>query len=144
MEQKWQVPQDPQSHLLNPLNELKVRGFDTLLQNLFVDLKVVGAFSPVEHPEPVLGGRQAWEGLRRNGGSTPVWCWLQVSGGAQGWGPRGSWTYPPPDPGACPERGPRAGGAWRSLSVSPYLAPAVPKLVHASPQSPGSSSQPHA
>ncbi|MBZ3869447.1 Tumor necrosis factor alpha-induced protein 2 [Sciurus carolinensis] len=38
MEQKWQI-QDPRSHLLDPLSELKVHGFDTLLQNLFVDLK---------------------------------------------------------------------------------------------------------
>lgn len=39
MEQKWQVLQDPRSHLLDPLRELKVLGFDTLLQNLFADLK---------------------------------------------------------------------------------------------------------
>lgn len=39
MEQKWQTAQDLLSHLLNPLNELKSRGFDTLLQGLFGDLK---------------------------------------------------------------------------------------------------------
>ncbi|XP_008581341.1 PREDICTED: LOW QUALITY PROTEIN: tumor necrosis factor alpha-induced protein 2 [Galeopterus variegatus] len=39
MEQKWQIPQYPPSHLLGPLNELKSHGFDTLLQNLFVELK---------------------------------------------------------------------------------------------------------
>ncbi|XP_062945514.1 tumor necrosis factor alpha-induced protein 2 isoform X2 [Cynocephalus volans] len=39
MEQKWQIPQEPPSHLLGPLNELKSHGFDTLLQNLFVELK---------------------------------------------------------------------------------------------------------
>ncbi|ELW47189.1 Tumor necrosis factor alpha-induced protein 2 [Tupaia chinensis] len=39
MEQKWQLPQAPPSHLLDPLNELKNHGFDTLLQSLFVDLK---------------------------------------------------------------------------------------------------------
>uniref|UniRef100_A0A8D2CYR8 Tumor necrosis factor alpha-induced protein 2 n=1 Tax=Sciurus vulgaris TaxID=55149 RepID=A0A8D2CYR8_SCIVU len=39
MEQKWQILQDPRSHLLDPLSELKVHGLDTLLQDLFVDLK---------------------------------------------------------------------------------------------------------
>ncbi|KAB1278219.1 Tumor necrosis factor alpha-induced protein 2 [Camelus dromedarius] len=39
MEQKWQTPQDLLSPLLSPLNELKSRGFDALLQNLFADLK---------------------------------------------------------------------------------------------------------
>ncbi|XP_077907093.1 tumor necrosis factor alpha-induced protein 2 isoform X2 [Ictidomys tridecemlineatus] len=39
MEQKWQILQDPRSYLLDPLSELKVHGFDALLQNLFVDLK---------------------------------------------------------------------------------------------------------
>nr|XP_020022965.1 tumor necrosis factor alpha-induced protein 2 [Castor canadensis] len=39
MEQKWQIPQNPSSHLLDPLNELKGHSFDILLQNLFVDLK---------------------------------------------------------------------------------------------------------
>ncbi|XP_048218410.1 tumor necrosis factor alpha-induced protein 2 [Perognathus longimembris pacificus] len=39
VEQKWQIPQNPLDHLLNPLNELKAHGFDTLLQSLFVGLK---------------------------------------------------------------------------------------------------------
>uniref|UniRef100_A0A8C6ENT7 Tumor necrosis factor alpha-induced protein 2 n=2 Tax=Marmota marmota marmota TaxID=9994 RepID=A0A8C6ENT7_MARMA len=39
MEQKWQILQDPRSYLLDPLSELKVHGFDALLQNLFMDLK---------------------------------------------------------------------------------------------------------
>ncbi|XP_044086979.1 tumor necrosis factor alpha-induced protein 2 isoform X2 [Neovison vison] len=39
MEQKWQNPQDLPGHLLDPLNELKSHGFDTLLQRLFGDLK---------------------------------------------------------------------------------------------------------
>uniref|UniRef100_H0XRP4 Tumor necrosis factor alpha-induced protein 2 n=1 Tax=Otolemur garnettii TaxID=30611 RepID=H0XRP4_OTOGA len=37
MEQKWQVPQDP----LRPLNELKSHGFDSLLQDMFMDLKTL-------------------------------------------------------------------------------------------------------
>lgn len=41
MEQKWQNPQDLPGHLLDPLNELKSHGFDTLLQRLFGDLKVL-------------------------------------------------------------------------------------------------------
>ncbi|XP_046503756.1 tumor necrosis factor alpha-induced protein 2 [Equus quagga] len=39
MEQKWQTSQDLPSHLLGPLSELKSHSFDTLLQNLFGDLK---------------------------------------------------------------------------------------------------------
>ncbi|XP_069415769.1 tumor necrosis factor alpha-induced protein 2-like [Ovis canadensis] len=39
VEQRWQTPPDLQSSLLSPLNELKGRGFDTLLQSLFRDLK---------------------------------------------------------------------------------------------------------
>uniref|UniRef100_A0A8C3W1J0 TNF alpha induced protein 2 n=1 Tax=Catagonus wagneri TaxID=51154 RepID=A0A8C3W1J0_9CETA len=39
MEQKWQAAQDLLNHLLSPLNQLKSRGFDTLLQGLFGDLK---------------------------------------------------------------------------------------------------------
>nr|XP_020769195.1 tumor necrosis factor alpha-induced protein 2 [Odocoileus virginianus texanus] len=39
VEQKWQTPPDLQSSLLSPLNELKSRGFDTLLQSLFGGLK---------------------------------------------------------------------------------------------------------
>uniref|UniRef100_A0A8C5K8S9 Tumor necrosis factor alpha-induced protein 2 n=1 Tax=Jaculus jaculus TaxID=51337 RepID=A0A8C5K8S9_JACJA len=39
MEQKWQIPQDSPSHLLDPLRELKRHGFDTLLQSLYMDLK---------------------------------------------------------------------------------------------------------
>ncbi|XP_057589580.1 tumor necrosis factor alpha-induced protein 2 isoform X2 [Hippopotamus amphibius kiboko] len=39
VEQKWQTPQDLPSHLMSPLKELKSHGFDTLLQNLFGDLK---------------------------------------------------------------------------------------------------------
>uniref|UniRef100_A0A8C9QWK9 Tumor necrosis factor alpha-induced protein 2 n=1 Tax=Spermophilus dauricus TaxID=99837 RepID=A0A8C9QWK9_SPEDA len=39
MEQKWQILQDPRSYLLDPLSELKVHGFDALLQSLLVDLK---------------------------------------------------------------------------------------------------------
>lgn len=58
MEQKWQTAQDLLSHLLNPLNELKSRGFDTLLQGLFGDLKVAAAVAPAE---PRAGGR--WGGL---------------------------------------------------------------------------------
>ena len=41
MEQRWQTPPDLQSSLLSPLNELKSRGFDVLLQSLFGGLKVV-------------------------------------------------------------------------------------------------------
>lgn len=40
MEQNWQIPRDPPSHLLAPLNELKGRGFNALLQTLFLELKV--------------------------------------------------------------------------------------------------------
>ncbi|XP_040112801.1 tumor necrosis factor alpha-induced protein 2 isoform X2 [Oryx dammah] len=39
VEQRWQTPPDLRSSLLRPLNELKSRGFDTLLQSLFGDLK---------------------------------------------------------------------------------------------------------
>ncbi|XP_003463149.1 tumor necrosis factor alpha-induced protein 2 [Cavia porcellus] len=39
MEQNWQAIQDPRSHLLDPLRELKSHSFDTLLQSLFLDLK---------------------------------------------------------------------------------------------------------
>lgn len=39
MEQNWQIPRDPPSHLLAPLNELKGRGFNALLQTLFLELK---------------------------------------------------------------------------------------------------------
>ncbi|KAM6171026.1 tumor necrosis factor alpha-induced protein 2 [Erethizon dorsatum] len=39
MEQNWQMAQDPRSHLLDPLSELKSHGFDTLLQSLFMDLR---------------------------------------------------------------------------------------------------------
>ncbi|XP_064148998.1 tumor necrosis factor alpha-induced protein 2 [Loxodonta africana] len=38
-EQRWQTLQDTHSHLLAPLNEIKSHGFDSLLQNLFLDLK---------------------------------------------------------------------------------------------------------
>lgn len=43
MKQKWQVPPDSLNHLLEPLKELKAHGFDTLLQSLFLDLKVSGS-----------------------------------------------------------------------------------------------------
>lgn len=39
VEQKWQILRDSRSHLMEPLQELKAHGFDTLLQSLFVDLK---------------------------------------------------------------------------------------------------------
>ncbi|XP_012579819.1 PREDICTED: tumor necrosis factor alpha-induced protein 2 [Condylura cristata] len=39
VEQKWQMCQALPSYLLAPLNEIKTRGFDVLLQNLFGDLK---------------------------------------------------------------------------------------------------------
>ncbi|KAM9202866.1 tumor necrosis factor alpha-induced protein 2 isoform 2-T2 [Dugong dugon] len=39
VEQRWQTLQDTHSHLLVPLNEIKTHGFDSLLQNLFLDLK---------------------------------------------------------------------------------------------------------
>ncbi|XP_005410821.1 PREDICTED: tumor necrosis factor alpha-induced protein 2 [Chinchilla lanigera] len=39
MEQNWSTVQNPRSHLLDPLSELKSHGFDTLLQSLFEDLK---------------------------------------------------------------------------------------------------------
>ncbi|XP_032479769.1 tumor necrosis factor alpha-induced protein 2 [Phocoena sinus] len=39
VDQKWQTPQDLPSHLLSPLEELKSRGVDTLLQSLFGVLK---------------------------------------------------------------------------------------------------------
>ncbi|XP_008823797.1 tumor necrosis factor alpha-induced protein 2 [Nannospalax galili] len=41
MEQQWQIPQDSPSHLMDPLKELKAHGFDTLLQSLFLDLKLL-------------------------------------------------------------------------------------------------------
>lgn len=40
MEQRWQIPQDSLNRLLEPLKDLKAHGFDTLLQSLFLDLKV--------------------------------------------------------------------------------------------------------
>lgn len=66
MEQKWQVPQDTLSLLLGALGELKSHGFDTLLQNLREDLKVVGTSCP---QEPSVGGPR--EGL----GSAPGEEW---------------------------------------------------------------------
>ncbi|XP_006839605.1 PREDICTED: tumor necrosis factor alpha-induced protein 2 [Chrysochloris asiatica] len=39
VEQRWHAPQDTHSHVLGPLDELKARGFDSLLQSLFLDLK---------------------------------------------------------------------------------------------------------
>lgn len=41
VEHKWQNPQDLPGRLLDPLSELKSHGFDTLLQRLFGDLKVL-------------------------------------------------------------------------------------------------------
>jgi hypothetical protein len=47
VEQKWQISHDSLNRLLEPLKDLKAHGFDTLLQSLFLDLKVSGApFSP--------------------------------------------------------------------------------------------------
>lgn len=40
MEQTWQIPQDSLRYLMDPLKDLKAHGFDTLLQSLFLDLKV--------------------------------------------------------------------------------------------------------
>lgn len=48
VEQQWQTPPDLRSSLLSPLNELKSHGFDTLLQSLFGDLKVVQPPAPQE------------------------------------------------------------------------------------------------
>ena len=48
VEQRWQTPPDLQRSLLRPLNELKSCGFDTLLQSLFGDLKVVQPPAPQE------------------------------------------------------------------------------------------------
>lgn len=42
MEQTWQIPQDSLRYLMEPLKDLKAHGFDTLLQSLFLDLKVSG------------------------------------------------------------------------------------------------------
>lgn len=39
VEQRWQIPQDSLNRLVEPLKDLKAHGFDTLLQNLFSDLK---------------------------------------------------------------------------------------------------------
>ncbi|XP_006879248.1 PREDICTED: tumor necrosis factor alpha-induced protein 2 [Elephantulus edwardii] len=39
MVQRWQSLQDTHSHMLRPLDELKTRGFDVLLQSLFLNLK---------------------------------------------------------------------------------------------------------
>lgn len=50
MEQTWQIPHDSLSYLVEPLKELKAHGFDSLLQSLFLDLKVSGACSG-QHPE---------------------------------------------------------------------------------------------
>ena len=46
LEQQWQTPPDLRSSLLRPLNELKSHGFDTLLQSLFGDLKVIQPPAP--------------------------------------------------------------------------------------------------
>ena len=61
MEQQWQTRPDLRSSLLRPLNALQSRGFDTLLQSLFGDLKVVQAPAPWHVLSLVLGG--LWEGL---------------------------------------------------------------------------------
>lgn len=68
MEQKWQAPQD----LLGPLSELKSHGFDTLLQNLFRDLKVAGAPSQGHVLSLVLGGGRP-EGRLGGAGGTEQW-----------------------------------------------------------------------
>lgn len=73
MEQNWQILQDPRSHLLDPLSEIKSHGFDVLLQGLFVDLKLLFKrftktrwAAPAETLEEILatvGGRlpEFWE-----------------------------------------------------------------------------------
>ena len=68
VEQRWQTPPDLQRSLLRPLNELKSCGFDTLLQSLFGDLKVVQPPAPLHVLSLVLGdaagetGRVGWRG----------------------------------------------------------------------------------
>ena len=76
MEQRWQTPPDLRSSLLRPLYELKSHGFDTLLQSLFGDLKVVQPPAPRHMLSLVLGS--LGEGL--GGGqqhvlSLVVGCW---------------------------------------------------------------------
>ncbi|KFO22286.1 Tumor necrosis factor alpha-induced protein 2 [Fukomys damarensis] len=73
MEQNWQILQDPRSHLLDPLSEIKSHGFDVLLQSLFMDLKLLFKrftktrwAAPAETLEEILatvGGRlpEFWE-----------------------------------------------------------------------------------
>lgn len=68
MEQKLQAPQD----LLRPLSELKSHGFDTLLQDLFRDLKVAGAPSQGSMLSLVLGGGRP-EGRLGGARSTEQW-----------------------------------------------------------------------
>lgn len=99
MEQKWQILQDPRSYLLDPLSELKVHGFDALLQSLLVDLKVVGAFFLWSLLSPVLGAGGPGRGLGGMAEAPQVWRLPQISGrnvegscsgagGAQGVGPQ--------------------------------------------------------
>lgn len=81
VEQRWQTPPDLQSSLLSPLNELKGRGFDTLLQSLFGDLKVVQPPAPRHLLSLVLGS--LGEGL--GGGQQHVLS-LVVGLLGRGWG----------------------------------------------------------
>ena len=62
MEQQWQTPQDLPGHLLGPLSELKSHGFDTLLQRLFGDLKVLEPASLGCLLGLALGGRREGPG----------------------------------------------------------------------------------
>lgn len=62
MEQKWQTPQDLPGHLLSPLSELKSHGFDTLLQRLLGDLKVLEPDSLGCLLSLALGGRREGPG----------------------------------------------------------------------------------
>lgn len=62
------TPPDLQSSLLSPLNELKGRGFDTLLQSLFGDLKVVQPPCPLARVESNAGGNGGGPGSAGSGG----------------------------------------------------------------------------
>lgn len=103
MEQKWQTSQDLPSHLLGPLSELKSHSFDTLLQNLFGDLKVAGASFPVEKAEQRAGGTVAGRVLQRGG-----------TADAKTWHVEGM------DAASCQEAGAvQVTGPWKALDLAP-------------------------
>lgn len=77
VEQRWQTPPDLRSSLLRPLNELKSHGFDTLLQSLFGDLKVVQPPAPWHVLSLMLGAMGEGQEVLGRGWSAVTKTWLE-------------------------------------------------------------------